>query len=311
MDRGFFSAMASMPPVSVRCWESMGAGSTFDLEGVDAWKVTMPPPPKFASGEMIMEMAESSWMALLRDIPLTQFSIRGRNKLERRMRRWAHRHKKPYFKQVKDLIDTAVDDLSNYDWGLSERKMSKPELRRHRGKFSLQTVFRGIGPGDDVGPYVSQFLLVGSPGLDGASGPEDGYIKYGAMRMDQRVRAAQRGKDYMTTWASFIDVQNGADVRGNDTYIAEEGKQYRFISTARDLATYVHMDLAYQPYFNACVILLGMQAPFDEGISFQADDYVDKQQGFATFGGPHILTLVAEVYNTSIESGSLPKVQYP
>ena len=36
----------------------------------------------------------------------------------------------------------------------------------------------------------------------------------GAIRVDQRVRVADPGKDYMTTWEAWLDVQNGADFRG-------------------------------------------------------------------------------------------------
>ena len=63
----------------------------------------------------------------------------------------------------------------------------------------------------------------------------------------------------------WLDVQNGADVRGRETYASG----YRFIATPRDMATYVHFDALYEAYLNACLILLGLGAPFDPGIPFQ------------------------------------------
>jgi len=67
----------------------------------------------------------------------------------------------------------------------------------------------------------------------------------------------------------------------------------------RDIATYVHFDALYEAYLNACLILLGMRAPFDPG-----NPYVDSrnQDGFGTFGAPHILTLVPEVATRALKA---------
>ena len=148
-----------------------------------------------------------------------------------------------------------------------------------------------------MGPYVSQFLLIGNTGIASAQAITEGQIAYGAIRADQRVRVAT-DDDYMQTWDEWLDVQNGADVRGRETY----NPGYRLISRPRDLATYVHYDALYEAYLNACLILLGLGAPFDRGLPFQRADYKDKQQGFAQFGGPHILTLVTEVATRALKA---------
>lgn len=298
----FYSAMASEPPAPLRAWESMGAGSTYDLEGPDAQAVTMPPPPQLQSPELAAEMTELYWMALLRDVPLSQFSISGREEWRRRMRRSKYKEVQGYYRMVHDLLDEAVMDMSTTVWASETLlDLTRSERYRKRGKFNIQTIFRGMTPGDEVGPYLSQFLLVGTTGLGDGNDPTDGYIQYGAMRMDQRVRVATPGRDYMTTWASYIDVQNGADVSGREQYSQGE-TLYRFIATPRDLATYVHVDALYQAYLNACIILLNLEVPFDAGIPFQSDDEYDRQQGFATFGGPHILSLVTEVATRALKA---------
>ncbi|KAI0561253.1 vanadium-dependent bromoperoxidase 1 [Gracilaria domingensis] len=165
---------------------------------------------------------------------------------------------------------------------------------------SRRTLFRGTTRGDDVGPYLSQFLLIGNSGISDGNKITEGLIQYGAHRVDQRVRVAEKGRDFMTTWQSFIDVQNGADVRGREVY--DNDVPFRFIATPRDLATYVHFDALYQAYLNACLILLGMKVPFDKGLPFQLDDDVDRQQTFATFGAPHILSLVTEVATRALKA---------
>lgn len=58
----------------------------------------------------------------------------------------------------------------------------------------------------------------------------------------------------------------------------------------------------YEAYLNTCLILLGLKAPFDPGLPFQQADFKDKQQGFAQFGGPHILTLVTEVATRALKA---------
>ncbi|NEP53631.1 MAG: bromoperoxidase, partial [Moorea sp. SIO3C2] len=84
----------------------------------------------------------------------------------------------------------------------------------------------------------------------------------------------------------------------------------RFISTPRDLATYVHYDALYEAYLNACIILLGMQTPFDPGFDHLSGGGVAAGNpatrrnagGFALYGGPHILTLVTEVATRALKA---------
>lgn len=151
---------------------------------------------------------------------------------------------------------------------------------------ALDRLFRGVGTGEDVGPYVSQFLLIGSTGVNGrddAHSLADGHIADGALRIDQRVRAAS-ATNYLTTWESFLDVQNGADLKQREAY--QPGAGYRFISRPRDLATYVHYDALYEAYLNATLLVLGLGAPTDPGLPFGRPDHLDRQSGFAQFGPP-------------------------
>ena len=67
------------------------------------------------------------------------------------------------------------------------------------GSLSLQTVFRGSSPGVDVGPYLSQFLLLGNNDLAGRYDLTSGLIQYGALEINQRVPVAKPGVDYMTS----------------------------------------------------------------------------------------------------------------
>jgi len=277
---------------TVRAWESQGAGLTFDLEGPDAQAVTMPPAPSLDSQELIAEMGEVYWMALCRDVPFAEWSSSPgliNDARESLKRLWWFRRDRTL--QLNGMTDGLPESLAR------RRILSEDGV----DPVPLQLLFRGVAPGEQAGPYLSQFMLIGNAGVnpnDDAHTIDDGMIAYGAIRANQRVRVATEGQDYMQDWKEWLDVQNGADVRGRETY----GSGYRFIATPRDLATYVHYDALYEAYLNACLILLGLGAPFDPGLPFQLADFKDKQQGFAQFGGPHILTLVTEVATRALKA---------
>ncbi|HHP7229626.1 MAG TPA: vanadium-dependent haloperoxidase [Xenococcaceae cyanobacterium] len=271
------SQIAREASVSVRAWESQGAGLTFDLQGPDAQAVTMPPAPTLDSQELVTEMLEVYAMALLRDVPFAQFA-------------------------ETPAVERVIAKLNSTPWIANPESLNLTlaERSRLRQPFTKQTVFRGVTPGENIGPYLSQFLLVGNQGLGNIEAFSNGLIQYGSIRIDQKVRFAEPHKDYMTTWEAWLDVQNGARVNGLETYCDAPG--YRFMATPRDLATYVHYDALYQAYLNACLILLGLGVRFDPGIPFQAPDFRDKQQGFAQFGGPQILSLVTEVATRALKA---------
>jgi hypothetical protein len=272
----------------VRAWESQGAGLTFDLEGPDAQAVTMPPCPSLDSQELIAEMGEVYWMALCRDVPFTEWAANPtiNDARESLKRLW-------WFRRDRTLqLNGATDGLPT---SLARRRiMSEDGVQA----VPLERLFRGVAPGDQVGPYLSQFLLIGNTGIANAQSIDDGMIAYGAIRADQRVRVATHKKDFMQNWDEWLDVQNAANVGSLQTY--DSG--YRFMATPRDLATYVHHDALYEAYLNACLILMGLKAPFDPGLPFQLADFKDRQQGFAQFGGPHILTLVTEAATRALKA---------
>ncbi|MEL7059753.1 MAG: vanadium-dependent haloperoxidase [Acidobacteriota bacterium] len=285
------------PGARLRAWESAGAGHVFDLQGPDAQAVTMPPAPRLDEPELIAEIAEVYIMALLRDVPFSRFRAGAKND------------------RAGKLVQEAFTFLNGLDWfkRIMRSDLDPPARLRHRTIIQADTLFRGFTAGDEAGPYLSQFLVVGSGHLGGGATPADGLIRYGAIRIDQRVRTATPKKDYMTTWEQWLDVQNGADLREAETYVpvpktkeeVEKAKNlppFRLIATPRDLATYVHYDALYQAYLNACLLMLALEIPFDRGIPFQASDAVDRQQGFAHFGGPHILTLVTEVATRALKA---------
>ncbi len=302
-------------PVNVRAWESQSAGLAFELEGPDAQAVTMPPAPALGSPELTAEIGEVYVQALLRDVPFHAFSagVMGLKGTPDPSKVSNQTYLNGLQSKIADVekVNTLTEKLTDLDWfSNKDLKLSYVEESRRKNRQNPRPVnaFRGITKGDDIGPYLSQFLLVGNTGINGNDkerAAAKGLISYGAISVDQKVRTAVPGTDYMTNWHEWMDVQRGADLRGKEAYVKEETetlKKRRFIHTPRDLATYVHYDALYEAYLNACLTLLGMGMPFDPGIPFQSPDNIDHQQGFAHFGGPHILSLVTEVATRALKA---------
>ncbi len=188
-------------------------------------------------------------------------------------------------------------------------------MRARRRFGQAQTpasLFRGVSEGTQAGPLVSQFMLVGTKGPAG-EGRGSGLVRYGNQRIPQVVRMARTGRDFMTRWADWRDVQNGYNARpalalsGRPSEFVPDGAgiRHRPIVTLRDLASWVHDDALYQAYLTAALILLAEGAPVDPGIPYHGNatrQFGGNQSPFALFGGPHLLTLVTEVSSRALKA---------
>lgn len=224
-------------------------GYAFDLEGADAFSFTQPPPPAFASRELAAEIAENYWMALLRDVPFTDY---GANPI-------AH---------------AAAADLSAFGADFQGPK-------NQAGMVTPELLFRGLTPGDRNGPLMSQFWYQ--------------TCSFGANDLNQRIRTTVPGANYMTDFASWLSIQNGAAPASGDGFDPTP----RYMRNGRDLGQWVHIDVLFQGYFQAFLILAGLGVPFDAG-----NPYTNSatQFGFGTFGGPHIATLLCEVSTRALKA---------
>ncbi|MER5610041.1 vanadium-dependent haloperoxidase [Micromonospora tulbaghiae] len=168
------------------------------------------------------------------------------------------------------LVASAAADLS---------RMSDFRGPKENGVVTTRTLFRGDTPQDRIGPYISQFLL------------RD--VQFGTHHYPQRQDTVQPGRDYVTTFPTWLAVQRGLS-RGlapGDRNRTET----RYLRTPRDLSHYVHFDAdasPFQPFLNAGLILLRDRAPLDANLPYH---WSSNQDGFATFGMPHLFDLVTSV----------------
>lgn len=173
--------------------------------------------------------------------------------------------------ETSELVKRAAAELSSMGAFCGPRRGSS---------VTPETLCRGASPGGLAGPYVSQFLLRDIP--------------FSPIRVPQRIRTAIPRKDYLTSPAEWLAIQNGA-LAGVNKF----DDKARYIRNGRDLGEYMHRDFTYQAFLAAALILLKNSAPLDGSIPYQ---YSVNQGGFVTFGAPDILHFVASVANCSLKA---------
>jgi membrane-associated phospholipid phosphatase len=230
------------------------SGFAFDTEGIDAFMMTQPPAPAFASREIAAEIAENYWMALLRDTAFTDYPSSA-------------------------IANAAAADLTLFGSDFTGPKTSG-------GLVTPNLLFRGLTPGDKAGPLMSQFWYL--------------PCYFGANEINQKIRtvlpANGGGANYMTDFASWLSIQNGVLPTAGDIF----DPTLRYMRNGRDLGQWVHIDVLFQGYFQAFLILAGtLGAAFDSGNPYSTST---TQAGFATFGGPHIATLLCEVSTRALKA---------
>lgn len=250
------------------------AALAFDLEGADSHHLSIAPAPQFDSAAEAGEMIELYWMALARDVPFAQYGH-------------------------EPITQAAIADLNRF---ITHHPGQFAGPVDRQGRVTAQTLFRGEsrtpdGRYSDVdGPYLSQFLLLDIP--------------FGALTIDPRIitvlPATAGGKDYLIDFDTWLHVQQECTPDEPDA-IDPSGKT--FLRNGRDLGRYVHIDVLFQAYFNALLILLqrpsasngnaGIAAPFTPGNPYLTSS---TQTGLGTFGGPHAATLMSGVATRALKA---------
>lgn len=155
--------------------------------------------------------------------------------------------------------------------------------RNSGGQVTANELFRGVFPGELTGPYISQFAVLPT--------------FYGAQPIGQQwqvfLPAGGGGADYMTDFASWLAVQNGAYPTG-----LQYDPVYRYVRNGRDFASMTHVDLPPQEAFVALLVLLDIGAPLNPG-QYYAKPHPDN--GFATLGGPDLSQMVSEVVARALQ----------
>jgi hypothetical protein len=180
------------------------------------------------------------------------------------------------------LVGEAVADLNSRSFiqGGGANQWPLPVTR--------QNLFRArvfAGDGNVKGPYVSQFML--QPTF------------FGAQELTQRYQTFIPNQAFMTDVGSYQNVQNG----GASGEPIKDGT-FRFIRNGRDLTAYARVDVLYQGYFVAFLVLAGIRA-----LPNLANPYIgsNTQKAFGTLGGPDAAGTLAEMATRALKASWVRK----
>lgn len=156
--------------------------------------------------------------------------------------------------------------------------------RDKNGQVTTDLLFRGGFSGETTGPYLSQFLV--QPTM------------LGALPITQQYLTNQAGIDFMTSPLEFLDVQNG-----RSTGRALTPGPARYLHDGRGLAAYTHIDVLYQAYLTAYLVLNTIKTTDYPSVPLNpGNPYVQSktQNGFGTFGQPDFAATLAAVAGEAI-----------
>lgn len=259
---GKFSDFEDIIVGGTRTLNGPQGGLAFDLEALDNAQFgqpQVPPAPTVASDQTATELLEHYWASLLRDVAFTDY---GSN----------------------PLAAMAAAELGVQPTYLGPRNGS--------GQVTPNLLFRGAFPGETLGPYLSQFLLMPT--------------FFGAQPISQQLQTALPNIDYGTDFASWLDIQNGVDTGLRN----QIDPQLRYRRNGRDLTALTHMDVLFQEYFTAFLVLASINAnppgsftpggaPVNPGCP-----YVNSrtENGFGTFGWPDFAAMIGEVADKALNA---------
>jgi hypothetical protein len=113
---------------------------------------------------------------------------------------------------------------------------------------------------------------------------------FGQYPVDQKYVHYAAGQDFVVDdFATWLQVQNG-NVPEAGTITTEPHPM--FLRNGRGLASWTRVDVLYQAYFVASLVLDSIGAPLNPGNPYNGSK---AENGFGTFGGPDISATIAEV----------------
>ena len=147
-----------------------------------------------------------------------------------------------------------------------------------------QNLFRGkfvAGDGNLMGPYVSQFMVQ--------------HAFYGSQALDQKYRTYLPGQNFMTSVATYQNIQNGGPDEGPLLFDPTP----RYVRNGCDLSAYTQVDVLFQAYFTAFMIMAGIGVSPNPGMPYIGSQ---TQKAFGTLGGPDAAGTLCEMATRALKA---------
>ena len=153
--------------------------------------------------------------------------------------------------------------------------------RNASGQVTTDLLFRGNFPGETLGPYLSQFFVRPT--------------SFGAKPLDQLMHTFLPDIDFGTNFNEWLNIQNGVPT---GLQVANDPLR-RCARNGRDLAAYTRVDVLYQAYFTAFLVLAGMGVPLNPGNPYLGSR---TENGFGSFGAPDFAGMFGEVATKALNA---------
>ena len=179
------------------------------------------------------------------------------------------------------LVAQAVADMNKLSFLSSSGNLEYPFPVTPANLFRGQFV---PGDGNVQGPYISQFMV--QPTFFGAQPLSQQYQTF--------LPVGGGGGDFMTSVSEYQQIQNGGASVGQLAFDPTS----RCIRNGRDLAAYTHVDVLYQAYFTALLVLAGIGTPPNPG-----NPYIGSrtEKAFCPLGGPDAAATLAEMATRALK----------
>ncbi|HKP68781.1 MAG TPA: hypothetical protein VJV05_05835 [Pyrinomonadaceae bacterium] len=175
------------------------------------------------------------------------------------------------------LVAQACADMNNLSYVSSPGSIIPSSV-------TPQNIFRGqfvSGDGNLKGPYISQFMV--QPTF------------YGAQSLDQKYRTFLPGQNFMTSAATYQNIQNGGPDEGPLLFDPTP----RYTRNGCDLAAYTQVDVLFQAYFTAFMIMAGIGVGPNPGMPYIGSQ---TQKAFGTLGGPDAAGTLCEMATRALKA---------
>ena len=176
------------------------------------------------------------------------------------------------------LVTQAVNDMNRLSFLSSHKNYEFPF------PVTPQNLFRGQfykNDGNIMGPYISQFMI------------QPTFL--GSQPMSQQLQTFLPNQHFMTSVSEFQQIQNGGD-SGLQVFF---DPLFRYLRNGRDLAAYTRVDVLYQAYLTAFLVLSQMGTPLNPG-----NPYIGSrtEKPFGTLGGPDAVGTLTEMATRALKA---------
>jgi hypothetical protein len=270
--QSIFNAIVRAPQAKQKLVDPQN-GFTFSFEGSDSSLFTIAQPPNLSSAWAVADMVEVYLQALCRDVTFSDYGTGLNTDAD------------GHGGSLTTSAAQVLQDLPAYKGPRTGSNMVDGSV-----------LFRGSSAGDQVGPYLSQFLLMSTytsfpvssvPVVIGSTGINN--LNLPPYEIKQFVPIAQK-REFGVSWADFIALQNGL-VPKKYTLNDFDQSKLRYIINGRDVATYVHSDSPYQEYYNVIGVLNNAGFPLSEVLPYQ-NGTITNEAPFGSMGVPNAYGLI-------------------